>query len=243
MGAFIVAKAKKTSLSAATQPPPVKSKAMSRPGAIYALKGNAAKATSAAEKRAWLLVDLVARRKARIAEDFYDIGDALRELQAKKLYLALGHASFADMLRARDILGLSQAKKLIAIAATMPRDKALSLGPEKAYALTRYTAATSEPDTPVFLMDSAASIAGKDLGEISARELTKAASQVRKTTGKTKPRHPEEQQATKTARKAQAALRKRGAKTATVEARRTKDGWWLHVKLPVKSADAILVMT
>jgi hypothetical protein len=37
---------------------------------------------------------LIARRKQTITEAFYDIGEALREISRKKLYGALGFASF-----------------------------------------------------------------------------------------------------------------------------------------------------
>jgi hypothetical protein len=207
-----------------------------RSGTLAALQGDAVKASSAAEKRAELLIGLITRRKARIAEDFYDVGVALQELQKKKLYLALGHASFADLLRARDILGLSQAKKLIEIVSSLPRDKALQIGPEKAYALARYTAATPEPDTPAQLLDEGAAVAGKRLGDLSARELTEATGKVRAKAAGPKRRDPAEQQARAAARTAQAALRKRGAKGATVEARRANGGWWLRVEIPVEAA-------
>ena len=47
---------------------------------------------------------LIERRKARIAEDFYDIGQALTELLKKKLYLVLGYSSFAQMLTKRGVM-------------------------------------------------------------------------------------------------------------------------------------------
>ena len=137
-------------------------------------------------------------------------------------------------------MGLSQAKKLIEIVVSMPRDKALQIGPEKAYALARYTAATPELDTPALLIDEGASIAGKRVGDISVRELTAATGKVRAKAAGPKPRDPEEQPAKAAARKAQAELRKRGAKGATVEARRAKGGWWLRVEVPVEAAAALV---
>ncbi|XXT23223.1 hypothetical protein WME94_16950 [Sorangium sp. So ce429] len=42
------------------------------------------------------------------------------------------------------------------------------------------------------------------------------------------------------ARAAQAARRKRGARGATVEAHRAKDGFWLRVEVPLEAAAALL---
>ncbi|WP_437490501.1 hypothetical protein WME75_13800 [Sorangium sp. So ce1014] len=226
--------------SAAWKRRPAGEEAAPAGAALTRVRAEAAKGGAAAERRAQALLELIARRKAQIAEDFYEIGEALRELQRKKLYLALGHASFGDMLKARDIMGLTQAKKLIGVVAALPRDKALALGPEKAYALTRYTAATPEVDTPAWLMDQGATVAGKSLEEISVRELTAEVGKVRTQTAAPKRRDPEEQRAKAAARATQAALRKRGAKGATVEARRAKGGFWLRVEVPVEAAAALL---
>lgn len=215
-------------------------KARGAGAALARVQAEAVKGGGAAEKRAQALLELIERRKARIAEDFYEIGEALRELQRKKLYLALGHATFGEMLKARGIMGLSQAKKLIGVVAALPRDKALTLGPEKAYALTRYTAATPEVDTPAWLLDQGATIAGKRVEEISVRELTAEAGKVREKAAGPKRRDPEEQRARAAARTAQAALRKRGARGATVEARREKGGYWLRVEVPLEAAAALL---
>jgi hypothetical protein len=44
------------------------------------------------KRRGHALLALIERRKDRITEDFYDIGEALRELLNNKLYVALGYA-------------------------------------------------------------------------------------------------------------------------------------------------------
>ncbi|WP_437736849.1 hypothetical protein [Sorangium sp. So ce1335] len=219
---------------------PASAEATPAGAALARARTEAARGGAAAEKRAHALLELIDRRKARIAEDFYEIGEALRELQRKKLYLALGHASFGDMLKARAIMGLTQAKKLIGIVAALPRDKALTLGPEKAYALTRYTAATPEVDTPAWLIDQGATVAGKSLDEISVRELTAEIGKARANAAGPKRQDPEEKRALAAARATQAALRKRGARGATVEARRAKGGYWLRVEVPVEAAAALL---
>ncbi|WP_437310232.1 hypothetical protein [Sorangium sp. So ce388] len=228
------------SSSAAGKRRPASNASAPASGALARVRAEATKGGAAAEKRAQALLELIERRKARIAEDFYEIGEALRELQRKKLYLALGHASFGEMLKARNLMGLTQAKKLIGVVAALPRDRALALGPEKAYALTRYTAATPEVDTPAWLLDQGATVAGKSLEEISVRELAAEAGKVRAQAAGPKRRDPEEQRARSAARAAQAALRKRGAKGATVEAHRAKGGFWLRVEVPLEAAAALL---
>jgi hypothetical protein len=121
--------------------------------------------------RAEELLDLITRRKGRIAEDFYDIGEALRELLKSRLYVDLGHESFAEMLEARGVLGETQAHKLIAVVSSFPRKQALEIGHEKAYVLTRLAAATSEPEAPATLLDSGKVIEGKAVAEASLRDL------------------------------------------------------------------------
>lgn len=209
-------------------------------GALEAAKGPAEKITAADRKRAEALLLLIERRKARIAEDFYDLGEALKEIQHKRLHLALGHASFADLLRARGIMGLSQAKKLIEVVSTLPRDKALTLGAEKAYALARYTAATPELDTPQSLLDQGAKIGGKPIADLSVRDLAVATGKVRAKAGKAKPTSESEREAEQAARKFQAWLRKGGAKGATAAAQKVKGAWWLRVELSAEAATRLL---
>jgi hypothetical protein len=139
------------------------------------------------------------------------------------------------MLRARQVMGVSQAKKLIEVAASMPREKALEIGAEKAYALARYAAATPEPDTPAWLLDGDAAIGGKPVRDLSLRELQAATSKVRSKHA-AKKATPEEHAARASARDVQAWLKKRGAKGAAVTARKTKDGWWLTIEVRADAA-------
>lgn len=200
-----------------------------------ALVASASTVATAAQERAEELLEEIARRKQRIAEEFYDIGEALRDLQKKKLYSALGYASFAALLEARNVMSLSQAHKLIRIVTTLPRAKALAIGSEKAAILSGYADATPEPDTPEWLLDEGTLPDGKPVAEASTRELAAAAKKVRAKIAK-KTVSPEESAARSGAKTAQAALRKRGAKQATVEAVRRGGKWWLRVELPVESA-------
>src|SRR5262245_8609333 len=82
----------------ATKTSPTKAPKASKAKGAKALVVEVAAVAPAAVRRAEELLDLIARRKARIAEDFYEIGKALRELSKKKLYAVLGHRSFGEML-------------------------------------------------------------------------------------------------------------------------------------------------
>ena len=144
-----------------------------------ALFAEAKQQLAVGKRRGNALLALIARRKDRITEDFYDIGEALRELLNNKLYVAIGHDSFEDMLSARKVMSSAQAFKLIRLVDSIPRDEALRLGQEKAYALVTYTAATPEDDVPAALVRKNAKIGGKPLSEASVRELNDAAKAAR----------------------------------------------------------------
>jgi hypothetical protein len=189
-----------------------------------------AKAATAAQKRAEELLLLIARRKARIAEDFYDIGAALAELKKKKLYAALGYASFAAMLTARKVMSARTADKLIEIVGATEREQAIDLGQEKAYALARLVAATPALDTVDEVVAKGAVVRGKRVAVKgkSVRELTALAGEARP-----KKVDPEAKAAARDAKALQARLRARGAKGATVtsEKRGGAAGWWVRIEL------------
>ncbi|MBK8257912.1 MAG: hypothetical protein IPK82_35255 [Polyangiaceae bacterium] len=204
--------------------------------AAPALTAKATKVREGDKRRAEELLASIARRKERITEDFYEIGTALRELLRKKLYVALGHASFADMLSARNVMGAMTAKRLIEVVEKVPLKQALQLGPERAYALARYTAATPELDTPAGLLESGAKIGGKKVADASLREITQAGKQVR---AKTKPNgaaSPEQTAAEKAVREVGAWLRGRKVRGASVTAKRGANGHEVVIVLPVAAA-------
>ncbi|MBK8259526.1 MAG: hypothetical protein IPK82_43570 [Polyangiaceae bacterium] len=194
------------------------SKSAAPKSAANALAREVNTTSQANRKRAEALLNEIGRRMQRIAEDFYDIGQALLELQKKKLYLSLGYKSFAEMLAARRVMSPAQANKLIKIVSTLPRDRALSVGSEKAALLAAYAEATPEPDTAEWLLDQGKLPSGKSLAQASTREIAEASKKVRAVGAKKKAKSPEEAAALAGARKAQAALRKRGARGATAEA-------------------------
>lgn len=203
-----------------------------------ALVVEAKSASEANRKRAEGLLAEIARRLISIAEHFYDIGQALRELQKKKLFLALGYSSFAEMLTARNVMSPTQANKLIRIVSTLPRDKALAVGSEKAGLLAGYAEATPEPDTPEWLLDKGTLPSGKPVAKASTRELASALKAVRSKSSP-KAKSPEEASARASARKAQASLRKRGAKGATAEAVKKAGQWWIRVELPADASELL----
>jgi hypothetical protein len=196
-----------------------------------ALVATAKRASAADRTRAEALLDGIARRKARIAEDFYDIGEALRELLKKKLHLALGFTTFAEMLKARRVMGTTQAYKLIQLVTSVPREKALAVGSEKAFLLVDYAKATPEPDTPEWLLDQGTLPGGKRVADASTRELTAATKAVRKRQGTSKPKSAEQRQADRAARDARALLTKRGAKNVAVAVVRKANVWWLRIEM------------
>jgi hypothetical protein len=179
------------------------------PAAGEALKAEIVEGGTAAARRCEELLGEIARRKQRIAEDFYDIGVALREIKKKKLYAALGHRSLADLLSARGVLGKSQAAKLIAIVDHLPRSKAIGEGIEKSYALVRLAAATPALDTAVEVAAEGVVVRGKRaaVGELSGRGVSKLARKVRSVHAK---RDPARSEANASVRKLERALRAAG---------------------------------
>ncbi|MFO0591582.1 MAG: hypothetical protein U0441_28810 [Polyangiaceae bacterium] len=213
--------------------------------AALAIVGEGTKMRAADKARIESLLALIDRRKARISEDFYEIGKALREIQQKKLYQAIGFSSFADMLKDRDVLSLSTAKKLIAVVEALPVDKALSLGVEKAYALTRYTAVTPDPDSPALLIESNEVIGGKKVREASLRDLEQAAKEARK---KAKPKSspkpaadPDTAAAKKAARQISARLRERKIRYAAVTTKHDANHS-VVIEIPMRDMTAFLAL-
>lgn len=198
------------------------------------------KIRDADKRRAEALLAGIARRKVRIAEDFYEIGLALSELLKKKLYLALGHKSFREMLSASDVMSWSKAKQLIEIVDTMDRERALALGSEKAYALARYTAATPEPDTPEWLLSTGAKVRNKPVAEASLREIREATRDVRKKVTPGKAVTPEAKAAENAKRALSAWLGKRKVKGATVTVRRRKGAFSLVVEMAVEHVPKVM---
>ncbi len=201
-----------------------------------------ARISSAAARRGEELIELIERRKTTVTESFYEIGKALKELQQKKLYASLGYASFEALLRGRGVFGVTQASKLIQIVSTVPIKTALELGPEKAFALIRYAAATPELDTPQSLMESGAKIGKVAVTAASVREIAEATKQARaKAPGKKV--DPAAREAERAAKQGRTWLAARGIRGSEVVARRTKGGFRLQIDLPLEAAPLLFTKT
>ncbi|MGZ3456488.1 MAG: hypothetical protein ACXVEF_43185 [Polyangiales bacterium] len=209
--------------------------ATKKASAVKKLAKRGAVATSAASRRAEELLALIERRKQRISEDFFDIGVALREIERKKLYVALGFASFAALLEARKVMSERTARKLIEIVEAVPRGTAIDLGSEKAYALARLVATTPDLDSVDTVLAKGVRVRGKKtaVGKLSANQIEAVARKVRP-----KKERAGEKEARALARTVQASLRARGAPHATAEAIRRGSEWWITVSAPVGEAEA-----
>lgn len=211
--------------------------AKSKKGAVQSLVRVAKTAATAAAARAEELLALIARRKRRISEDFFEIGVALQELKKRKLFVAIGFASFAEMLKARAVMSARAAEKLVDIVAAMKRDQALELGPEKAYALARLVAATPEPDSVAEVVAKGAVVRGKKVavGALSTREIAEVARAARpkRATAETK-------QADAAAKALRQAVRARGAKHAVVTIEKRKGALWITFEAPLAEAHRVL---
>jgi hypothetical protein len=217
------------------KPKPKRSSAPAKTTAL-AVVGETTKIRDADKRHVETLLSLIERRKARISEDFYEIGKALRELKQKKLHFAAGFASFGEMLKARDVMSLTSAKKLIAIVASVPVEKALALGVEKAYALARYTAATPEPDSPALLLDADAEVAGTKVSVATVRDLNLASKKARAKTSPKRAVNPKEAAAAKAARDVSIWLRAHKIRGANVTTKRVEKAYRIFVELPVPAA-------
>lgn len=197
------------------------------------------KQSPAAQKRLASLLETIERRKARIVEDFYDIGVALKEIVDKKLYLQAGYASFGDLIDGRKIMGKTQAFKLVSIARAVPREKAIEVGSERAYELVRLTEQTPEPDTVEDVLVTG--VRGPkdrktvDVSKLSSREIAEKRREIAK--AKAKP-SDDEREAKRAAREAQASIRKSGMK-ASVDARKEGKAWVAIVTVPLAQLDAL----
>jgi hypothetical protein len=188
------------------------------------------------DARASVLLRQIAARKARIARDFWLIGDALREILRDKLFVALGHQSFEELLSKRTVVSLATAKRLITIAEQVPREQALKLGPNKAYELVRYTEWTDEEDTVAELVKTDALVDGKPVSQASATHVSAASQRLRQ---KKKPQSATAKELAARMEKGQAALQAfliaHGVAEPDVE--RSGRGW--NVRISVEQVEGL----
>lgn len=189
--------------------------------------------------RAAELLDLISRRVQRIEEDFFDIGAALHELKDKKLHIALGFRTFDEMLAKRAPIGRTQAYKLMAIVQKVSRAQALRLGEEKAYAVAQLVAATPDADSVASIIEGGVPVgkSRRPAATMSRREIDA----VKRTLVRQKsPPKPDEVDARRTARAAQARLLARGV-AAKIEITRHGGKWWAVVRVPVAALPHLFV--
>lgn len=190
-------------------------------------------------RRAETLIAEIERRKARVSREFYEIGIALLELSQARVYGSVGYESFGQLVEDRRLFVRSHAYRLVAVARAFTRDQALALGAEKAYALTRYVAATPADELASALVDADAAIDGKRVSAISVRQLEAAARAVR-AAGQKGRSDPEERAARAAARTAQAALRRRGGRQVQATAVRGDGGWIVRIEVPVDAVARVV---
>ena len=196
----------------------------------------AERASSAASRRVVDLVDLVKRRIARISEDFYDMGVALRELATPRLYTSVGCKTFDELLRKYD-LGRSQAYQAMAVVKAFPsRDEAIELGFEKAAAILHYASATRKPDLPQLISQSGR-LAGKAIAELSVRDIDAETARVRKIQRARGVPTEREVRASRAARELQRWMRKHGGRPARVEAHEDHREAWIDVRLSLAEVE------
>jgi hypothetical protein len=148
----------------------------------------AKRATAAASAKLARILDeakrdlaLIKRRRAEIADGFYDIGEALVRLKRREVVLALGCKTFAEVCEKHVAISASQAERLIDIVSNMSREEAIAAGSTKAASLVALARATPADDTPAELMAHGVRIHGKklDVARASARTVASAAAEVR----------------------------------------------------------------
>jgi hypothetical protein len=185
------------------------------------------------------LVALIRRRVTEIVEGFYDIGEALREILDHKLYAASGHASLEALLKAEQLMSFRQASKLIAVVRKVPREQALALGQERAYALVVYTDATPEADSPSQLMATDAKVGGKPAAKASVREILDAARDTRAKVKASRPKTEAELKKTKADQALAKALRSLLREAGLGRAEITVDASNVRVTLPRVAVERI----
>jgi hypothetical protein len=204
-----------------------------------ALARNAAR--SAEQRRARLAaearadIELVKHRRERIADDFYDIGEALQRLRRDGVPEALGYGSFGELCEGELGITAAKASQLLAIVRAIPREQARALGQERAAALLTLADATPEDDSAGALAGSVLRLpSGKriDIAAASTRELRAAAKEIRHARGEARPRRglsttPEERAA---AAALERSLRELGLTEARVSAV-ARHGAGAHVRI------------
>lgn len=209
--------------------------------AVKKVADEATAIVDSAHSRAEKILERIAALKARIADDFFEIGEMLRELDRKKAYAHFGCENIGDLVEARELMSRAFAYRLIAIVEEVPRDIAVQLGSEKAHALTVYLRSTAAIDNARGIVARGVPFEGKRklLADISARELLDLAQNARAANPATRgPREEKREVAEAKAKDAAMKLRKRVAKGKLAVVHHA-DGWWIKIEVPLDQIDKL----
>ncbi len=191
-------------------------------------------------------VSRVRELKEHITASFYEMGEVLGHILDEKLYVALGYGSFVELLEREDLLGPTQAKKLIAVRRGFEREHAMLVGPEKAYALARYAARTKIGESPADLVTRGFPIGGRrtPVTEVPIRRIEEAGrAAVRRQAGSHGDNARARADAETEARVCLASLRARGGDGVTVRPKFERGTWVLVVEMPAARARSLLRVT
>jgi hypothetical protein len=191
-------------------------------------------------------IALVKRRRARITEDFYDIGEAIARLRRPGIAQSLGFASFAKLCAAELDMSESQATHLATIVKAIPREDALRLGQERSAALVSVATAMGSTTSPAALATTRLRLpSGRklDVAKASVDALREAAKEIR---AEHAPAGAVRGRTTTTAERVaaarlEAALHAEGVETARVKAVATRPGHAavLRIEVPVTALGAL----
>ncbi len=190
------------------------------------------------------LLDEIRQKSQNVERDLFDIGEALVEIQKKELFLPLGYTTFDEMLATEDVMGRSQAYKMMAVVRAFPRRVRSSLGMEKSYALVRYAHATAPEESPMSLLTTGVHIDGKKMSVdgLSVRDLNREVRRTRLSRDNARRDNP---------RKSARLLTERGAKAlsallserVTAKPVKVPEGWAVQVTMSVGALDTLAKLT
>lgn len=192
--------------------------------------------------RAEKLTRRVAELKPRIADDFYELGELLHDLERERLYEVLGHASLGDLVETRGLMSKVVASRLLAVVEAVPKELALRLGSDKAHALVTYVRAVPTAESAAAVAAAGVMVEGrrKSLEELTARDLLLLAQGERRDLPPQSrgPRQDDRDVAEAKAKEAAVKLRKRVAK-GKLSVVQQADGWWLRIEVPLDQAERL----
>jgi len=177
--------------------------------------------------RAHELLALLRRKMSDVTDAFFEMGAALAELSNNRLYAALGYPSFDAFLESEHLMGQTQANKLMLVATRVPRENAVVLGQEKAYAVMRYAQLAHADADLAELTRPSARIGGRAVADLSVRDIRAEIQRVRhRARGGRPPPH-----ANPLLGAAKAFLKRRGLKEARVRGGRRGKHPVVHLEL------------